>query len=49
MYNTGNSTDTSALFYFASLRVLKENGKIGFLLPDAFFNISSFENARKDY
>ncbi len=47
MYNTGNSTDTSALFYFASLRVLKENGKIGFLLPDAFFNISSFENARK--
>ncbi len=47
MYNTGNSTDTSALFYFASMRVLKENGKIGFLLPDAFFNISSFENARK--
>ena len=47
MYNTGNSTDTSALFYFASLRVLKENGKIGFLLQEAFFNISSFENARK--
>ena len=47
MYNAGNSMDTSALFYFASMRVLKENGKIGFLLPDAFFNISSFENARK--
>jgi site-specific DNA-methyltransferase (adenine-specific) len=47
LYNSGNSNDTSALFYFACLKVLKENGKIGMLLPDSFFNISSFENARK--
>ncbi len=47
LYNSGNVIDTSAIFYFACLKVLKENGKIGFLLPDAFFNISSFENARK--
>ena len=47
LYNSGSSNDTSALFYFACLNVLKENGKIGMLLPDSFFNISSFENARK--
>lgn len=46
-YNSGNSCDTSSLFYFASLRMLKENGTIGFLLPDAFFNITSFKDARK--
>ena len=47
LYNSGNSNDTSALFYFACMKVLKENGKMGMLLPDSFFNISSFENARK--
>ena len=47
LYQTGSSTDTSSLFYFASLKVLKENGKIGFLLPDSFFNITTFEDARK--
>ena len=47
LYNSGNSNDTSALFYFACLKVLKENGELGMLLPDSFFNISSFENARK--
>ena len=47
LYNSGNSNDTSALFYFACLKMLKGNGKIGMLLPDSFFNISSFETARK--
>ena len=47
VYNSGNSCDTSSLFYFASLKMLSENGKIGFLLPDSFFNITSFEDARK--
>ena len=47
LYNSGNSSDTSSLFYFASLQMLKENGKIGFLLPDSFFNITTFEDARK--
>lgn len=47
LFGSGNSNDTSALFYFASLKILKENGTMGFLLPDAFFNITSFEDARK--
>lgn len=47
LYNSGNSTDTSALFYFACLKVLKKDGKIGMLLPDSFFNISTFEDARR--
>ena len=47
LYNSGNSSDTSSLFYFASLQKLKENGKIGFLMPDSFFNITTFEDARK--
>ena len=47
LFNSGNSNDTSSLFYFASLKMLKEDGMLGFLLPDAFFNITSFEDARK--
>ncbi len=47
LYNSGNSSDTSSLFYFASLQLLKENSRIGFLLPDSFFNITTFEDARK--
>jgi len=39
--------DTCALFFFASLKCLKENGVLGFLLPESFFNISVFEPARK--
>lgn len=45
-YHTGNSTDTSAIFLMASTKLLKANGILGFLLPDAFFNISTFEDAR---
>ena len=47
LYDSGNSIDTSALFYFACLKMLKENGKIGMLMPDSFFNITTFEDARK--
>ena len=46
LYNSGNVLDTSAIFYFACLNVLKKDGMIGMLLPDSFFNIGSFENAR---
>ena len=46
IFNAGKSTDTSSLFFFASLSCLNENGKLGFLLPEAFFNISIFETAR---
>ena len=47
IYETGNSSDTASLFYFASLKLLKDDGTIAFLLPDSFFNITSFEDARK--
>ena len=47
IYNSGSSNDTSALFYFACKKVLKEDGMMGMLLPDSFFNITSFEDARK--
>ena len=47
IFNSGNSSDTSSLFYFASLQMLKDDGMLGFLLPDAFFNITTFEDARK--
>ncbi|MDR1792547.1 MAG: N-6 DNA methylase, partial [Bacteroidales bacterium] len=47
IYNTGKSNDTSSLFFFACLSLLAKGGKLGFLLPEAFFNISTFEDARK--
>lgn len=47
LFNAGKSTDTAALFFFASLATLHSGGKLGFLLPDSFFAISVFESARK--
>lgn len=43
---SGNSKDTCSLFFFASLKCLKNKGKLGLLLPESFFNISIFEGAR---
>ncbi len=48
IFNAGNSLDTSALFLFASLKILSKNGKLGFLLPESVFNIGSFEDIRKE-
>ena len=45
-YHTGNSTDTSSLFLFSILSVLKPNGTAGVLMPESFFNIATYENAR---
>lgn len=45
-FNVRGSVDTCSLFMFASLRRLKPGGKLGLLLPDAFFNIAVFEAAR---
>ncbi len=45
-FNTGKSLDSSALFFFACLELLNENGQLGFLLPEAFFNIANFYDAR---
>ena len=41
------SSDTSSFFFFASLGILKENGYLGFLLQEAFFNIETFVDARE--
>lgn len=42
----GASIDTCSLFFFACIRSLNENGKLGLLLPESFFNIATFEDAR---
>lgn len=47
IFALGENIDTSSLFFFASLRHLKPHGFLGFLLQDAFFNISSFEPTRR--
>jgi len=46
MFGAGRSIDTSALFFFACLNSLKRDGRLGLLLPEAFFNISTFSSAR---
>lgn len=46
-YGCGNSVDTTALFMGASLSILKPNGTLGFLIQEAFFNITTFEDMRK--
>ena len=46
-YHAGASNDTCSLFLFSSLSVLKPGGIIGFLMPDSFFKIAVFEDARK--
>jgi predicted RNA methylase len=43
----GKSVDTSSLFFFSCLTRLSRHGYLGFLLQDAFFNIASYEQARK--
>lgn len=47
-YKAGKSTDTTSLFYFASLQLLKPNGILGFLVQEALFNISTFQHLRQD-
>ncbi len=46
-FNCSKSTDTSALFLRAALLKVSTNGIIGMLLPDAFFNISTFRTTRE--
>lgn len=47
LYGCGNSLDTTSLFMGASLSILKPNGFLGFLVQEAFFNITTFEYIRK--
>ena len=46
-YKAGFSTDTCSLFLFSVLSVLKVNGITGLLMPESFFNIAVYEDARK--
>ena len=46
-FSTGASTDSSSLFLGLAMTLLKDHGILCFLLPDSFFNISTFEDIRK--
>ena len=48
LLSAGRSLDTSSLFFFASLRVLKNDGFLALLLPESFFKIATFQNARRE-
>jgi len=45
-FNVKSSLDSSSLFFFACMQSLKDDGVLGLLLPEAFFNISVFKEAR---
>jgi len=47
IFHAGKSNDTCSLFFFACLKSLKYSGRLGFLLPEAFFNIAMYETARR--
>lgn len=45
-YGIGHSADSSAFMLMAALTTLREGGEMSCLLPDAFFNIGTFEGVR---
>jgi len=45
-FGCGKSLDTCALFFFSCLRSVEDDGYLGLLLPESFFNIAVFEEAR---
>ncbi len=45
--NLPYSANTSTLFLFLCLEILKKEGLLGLLVQESFFNIASFEAARK--
>ncbi len=45
-YGVQASSDTSSLFYFGAMKLLKPHGILGFLVQEALFNIASFEPTR---
>lgn len=46
LLNAEKTSDTSTLFFLACLKVLSDNGSLGLLLPDAFFNIGNYNLPR---
>jgi site-specific DNA-methyltransferase (adenine-specific) len=47
IYGCGTSIDTTSLFFGACLSVLEPAGYLGFLIQEAFFNITTFEDIRR--
>lgn len=47
IYGCGNSLDTTSLFLGAGLSILKPDGFLVFLIQEAFFNITVFEDIRR--
>ena len=45
--NAGRSLDTSSLFFIAAMKNLKDNGFLSFLMPESFFKIAVFQDARR--
>jgi len=45
-FRVGSSIDTCSLFFSSCLECLNSGGTLGILLPESFFNISTFESAR---
>lgn len=46
-YHAGGSTDTCSLFLFSILSVLKPEAVVGLLMPESFFKIAVYEDARR--
>jgi len=42
----GSSLDTCSLFYFSCINALNAGGFLGLLLPESFFNVATYEDAR---
>ncbi len=42
----GSSLDTCSLFYFSCINALNSGGFLGLLLPESFFNVATYEDAR---
>lgn len=47
-YKQGVCNDSCSAFVYASIQLLNEGGKLAFLLPEAFFNVASFERIRQE-
>lgn len=47
LLGAGSSLDTCSLFFFACLESLRTKGELGLLLPEAFFNIATYECTRR--
>ena len=46
-YKISGSLDTASLFFYAAIKRSPIDGIVGMLLPDSFFNISTFTETRK--